>query len=285
MKGRGLGIWLCDICEQEDLSLDSHHTYIKARDNVTWAGNSSAGKVETGGSLELSGSLTGEPLANEELCLKIKVTRPSWGVTWGRPLVFTCTLVQVNPKHVHTHRKPCMGRHTYKHAWEKWWWKAGNFPGIGRTFRLMTAGMSALWDSRCDGSYWTQVSGREGTVKWESPGEELSSQGGREHALGAHPLCSPQEFPAGINGVVCRQKSEVIESVDLVYTGPPPGWGRVKDNRVLKRQQKKSPTIFFELISFHMIKIIDNLVLSKFCVYYKNSIERLLCSLWFSKLG
>lgn len=70
-------IWLCNMCEHEDLGLDSHYTYVKAQDNVIGAGNSSAGEVETGGSLELSGSLTGDPLANEELCLKIKVTRPS----------------------------------------------------------------------------------------------------------------------------------------------------------------------------------------------------------------
>lgn len=119
------------------------------------------------------------------------------------------------------------------------------------------------------------------TVSWRralEPGRQ------RTHTR-SPPSLLPQEFPAGINGVVCRQKSEILDSLDFVYPGPPPGWGRIKDDGVLKRQQKKSPTIIFELISFHMIKIIDNLVLSKFCVYYKNSIERLLCSLWLSKLG
>lgn len=73
-SGGWVGIWLCNICEHEDLGLDSHHTYIKAQENVT---NSSAGEVETDGFLELSGRLTGDPLANEKVCLKIKVTRPS----------------------------------------------------------------------------------------------------------------------------------------------------------------------------------------------------------------
>jgi hypothetical protein len=65
----------------------------------------------------------------------------------------------------------------------------------------------------------------------------------------------------------------------------PPECGRLKGEGVLRRQQKKSPRIIFEMISFHMIKMIDKLSLSKFCVYYKNNTGRLLYSLLLSKHG
>lgn len=179
---------------------------------------------------------------------------------------------------VHTHRKTCvcMCRPTHKPTQGKCWWRAGNAPCIGRKFRLVKAetDVTTVIPEVCQQFLdWESV-----VVKEQWNNTQLKK---REGSLGPHPLLSVESPAAWWMQAEARGNRVWTLSIQCRLQDG----SRTEGERVLKRQQKKSPMVIFELISFHMIKIIDKLALSEFCVYYKNRTGRLLCSLVLSKLG